>query len=192
MKRFAILVAAVLVLVTTGSLRAQIPDSTPTPPPDPHTYNDPAMSFTAPPNALLLGRRNVDPKTLASDAATPLAGWVINPGNQDDIRVITILAQSFTGPVDQWEGQFESQTHTNGDALIKDKQATTLTNGMPAYFLEVSTGDGMESRKQFMYLWSDGVRGIVLSEAGKIDLSEAEAKRYLKNASATRYPVGQP
>jgi hypothetical protein len=197
MKRIAALVflCFLCVLVTlpaTMRAVAQVP-APPTPTPDPHTYTDTAMKFTAPPQAYLAGRRYPSLDDLSDEQPTTVAVWVIDPG-KENARTISIAMVSFTGPPSQWEGQFESQLHSSQDGvLIRNKQAMTLTNGMPAYFVEVTTGSGFTTRKQFAVVWADGQRGIVLSEQGRIDdVTETEAKNFLKDASAVRYPIDQP
>jgi hypothetical protein len=192
MKRLAPLLALpLLVLATTTILRAQIPPP-PTPTPDPHTYSDPAMNYTAPDDAYLLGRRLVGVDQLGEDLST-VAAWVLHPG-KEDARMIQLQMEAYDGPPNQWEGQFESQTHGAQDGtLIKNKTPMTLLNGMPAYFVEVTYGSGFDSRKEYAVVWADGQRGIVLSETGRLgDATEDEAKRVLKDVTAVRYPINQP
>jgi hypothetical protein len=192
MKRLAPLLALpLLVLATTTILRAQIPPP-PTPTPDPHTYSDPAMNYTAPDDAYLLGRRLVSLDQLGEDLST-IAAWVLHPG-KEDARMIQLQMEAYDGPPNQWEGQFESQTHGSQDGtLIKNKTPMTLLNGMPAYFVEVTYGSGFDSRKEYAVVWADGQRGIVLSETGRLgDATEDEAKRVLKDVTAVRYPINQP
>lgn len=184
-------VALAVALLPNGALRAQIPPP-PTPSPDPHTYSDPGMNFTAPSSALLVGRRVIPPDQLGQDLQ-PVAIWVLHAG-KEDMRTITISMESFTGAPDQWEGQFESQMHNAGDGvLIRGKTAMSLLNGMPANFVEVTSGSGFTSKKQFAVVWADGQRGIALSVTCRLgDVSPEEAREALKNATAVRYPVDQP
>jgi hypothetical protein len=192
MKRLApLLTLLLLVLASTTILRAQVPPP-PTPTPDPHNYSDPAMNYTAPADAYLLGRRIVGVDQLGEDLST-VAAWVLHPG-KEDARMIQLQMEAYDGPPNQWEAQFESQTHGAQDGtLIKNKTAMTLLNGMPAYFVEVTYGSGFDSRKEYAVVWADGQRGIVLSETGRLgDATEDEAKRVLKDVTAVRYPVNQP
>jgi hypothetical protein len=193
MKRLAPLLALPLIfLATTTILRAQIPPP-PTPTPDPHNYSDPAMNFTAPADAYLLGRHIVSsPDQLGEDLST-VAAWVLHPG-KEDARMIQLQMEAYDGPPDQWEAQFESQTHGAQDGtLIKNKTHISLLNGMPAYFVEVTYGSGFDSRKEYAVVWADGQRGIVLSEVGRLgDATEDEAKTVLKDVTAVRYPTNQP
>jgi hypothetical protein len=188
---------AVILLVTTLVLfagtvavpRAQVAQPTPTP--DPHIYSDPAMNFTAPPEAVLLGRRQVDLQQLGNDME-PIARWVIRPGKENAV-VIDLSMESFEGAPNQWEGQFESQMHNVADGvLIKNKTPMSLLNGMPANFVEVMMGSGFESRKEFAVVWADGQRGIALSVGGRLgDVTAEQARELLKNVTAVRYPTNQ-
>ena len=188
LNRAAILLATILVLIlgTTAAPQAQL--AQPTPSPDPHIYSDPGMNFTAPSNSYLLGRREVDPKQLGEDLE-PIARWVIRPG-QEDAVIIDLSMESFLGPYEQWEGQFESQMHNAADGvLIKNKTPMSLLNGMPATFVEVTMGSGFDSRKEFAVVWADGTRGISLSVAGRLGaLSADDARALLRNVTATQYP----
>lgn len=196
MKPFAVaigaLAALVLALAPQAMVRAQIPPEA-TPSPDPHTYTDPAMNFIAPPDAVLVGRRYPKLSELGSDLST-VAVWVLRPG-KDDMRTISLSMESFDGPPDQWEGQYESQMHNAGGSglLIRGKTPMSLLNGMPANFVEVTSGSGFTTQKQYAIVWADGQRGIVLAESARLgDASPDEAKQVLHDATAVRYPVGQP
>jgi hypothetical protein len=174
----------------TFFLLAQVAEPTPTP--DPHVYSDPAMSYTAPADAYLLGRQPIPVDQLGQDLQT-VAAWVLHPGNENALT-IQIQMEAYSGAPDQWEGQFESQTHGNQEGtLIKNKTAVTLENGMPAYFVEVAYGSGFDARKEYAIVWADGQRGIVLSETSAIGAASAdEARQLLKQATAVQYPVDQP
>jgi hypothetical protein len=191
MKAFSILSGVLLAFAAAAPVAAQIPPP-PTPSPDPHTYSDPAMDYTAPPEAVLVGRQQASPDQLGEDLQT-VAIWVLRPG-QEDSRTIQLAMESYTGAPDQWEGQFESQTHGAQDGtLIRNKTPITLLNGMPAYFVEVAYGSGFDARKEYAIVWADGQRGIVLSETTRMgDASAQEARRVLKQVTAVRYPASQP
>ena len=167
-------------------------EAEPTPTPDPHTYVDPGMNFTAPSDALLIARGDGSPASLGQDLQ-PVAQWVLRPG-KEDARVIQLQMELYSGPPEQWEGQFESQTHNGQDGtLIRNKTPIALSNGMPAYFVEVAYGSGFDAKKEYAIVWADGVRGVVLSETERLgDGSPEEAKALVKLATATRYPLYQP
>jgi hypothetical protein len=196
MKKFIALfvVALAVTLLPPVTSRAQIPPP-PTPTPNPLNYTDPGMNFTAPDNAYLAGRGYPNVDSLGQDLQ-PVAMWVIDPG-KETARTITLSMESFEGAPNQWEAQFESQTHSgggNGDGvLIRNRTPMSLLNGMPATFVEITTGSGFTSKKRFAVVWADGKRGIVLAETARLgDASVDEAKRFLHNVSATRYPEPQP
>ncbi|HVN68931.1 MAG TPA: hypothetical protein VMU38_04685 [Candidatus Binatia bacterium] len=191
MTRSVLALAFSLAFFASGRALAQVPPP-PTPSPDPHTYTDAAMSFTAPPDAVLINRQELALNQLGEDL-TPVAAWVLHPG-KEDARTITIAMEAFDGPPEQWEGQFESQTHNSQDGtLIRNKTPMTLLNGMPATFVEVAYGSGFDARKEYAIVWADGQRGIVLSETTRMgDTSGDEARNVLKQVTAVRYPLYQP
>jgi hypothetical protein len=182
---------ALLAMWPAGASLAQTPAPEPTPA-DPHVYSDPAMNFRAPADAYLVGRRMIPLDKLTSDLE-PVAVWAMRPG-KEDMRTISIVMEAFDGPPDQWEGQFESQMHSTGDGvLIRKKMAMSLLNGMPANFVEITSGNGFTARKEFAVVWADGQRGVALSLVGRLgDIGADEALAALKNATATRYPFGRP
>lgn len=189
-KRFAVFLSALLALSGGLCARAQVVE--PTPSPDPHTYTDPAMSYTAPANAVLVARQEVPVGQLGQDLQT-VAAWVLYPG-KEDARQITLAMEAYEGPPDQWEAQFESQTHGSQDGiLIRNKTPITLLNGMPAYFVEVAYGSGFDAHKQYAVVWADGQRGVVLAETTRMgETSEEDARDVLKQVTAVRYPMYQP
>jgi hypothetical protein len=193
MKQTVFWLSALLLVLTSGTIGgAQIPPP-PTPTPDPHTYTDPGMDFTAPANAYLVGRAtNATPDALSEDLQT-VATWVLDPG-QEDARTISLAMEAYDGPPEQWEAQFESQTHSSQDGtLIRNKTPMTLLNGMPAYFVEIAYGSGFDAKKEYAVVWADGQRGVVLAEVSRLgDSSDEEARRVLKQVTAVRYPMNQP
>ncbi|HMF28323.1 MAG TPA: hypothetical protein VKE42_06090, partial [Candidatus Cybelea sp.] len=162
----------------------------PTPEADPHVYTDPAMTYTAPDNAVMVNHQYVPLAQLSQDLQ-PVAAWVVNPG-KEDARSITLSMEAYSGPPDQWEAQFESQTHSGGGGdgvLIRNKTPMSLLNGMPAYFVEVAYGGGFDARKEYAIVWADGERGIVLAYTTRMgETSADEAREVLKQVTAVRYP----
>ncbi|HEY1428716.1 MAG TPA: hypothetical protein VGF18_04035 [Candidatus Tumulicola sp.] len=192
--KFLIVIAVALfvALMPQTGLRAQVPPP-PTPSPNPLTYIDEAMNFTAPDNAYLAARRFPKVDQLGEELQ-PVAVWVVDPG-KDNMRTITLSMESFESAPNQWESQFESQTHNAGGngVLIRNKQPMSLLNGMPATFVEITSGSGFDSKKQYAIVWADGERGIVLAVTARLgDSSPDEAKKFLHNVTATRYPSNQP
>jgi len=186
-----LLIFALFLFAAAASATAQVEE--PTPAPDPHVFSDPGMTFTAPPEAVLVGRQDATaPQQLSQDLQT-VAAWVLYP-NKENARTIQLAMEDYSGAPSQWEGQFESQTHGSQDGtLIRNKTPMTLLNGMPATFIEIAFGSGFDARKEFAIVWADGQRGIVLSETTRLgDASADEAKRVLRQVTATAYPEYQP
>lgn len=179
-----------MIVAALGFLLAQA--VAPTPSPDPRTYSDAAMTYTAPADAYLVNRVEVPLRELSQDLQ-PVAMWVLRPG-QEDARTIQISMEAFDGPPNQWEAQFESQTHSSGDGvLIRNKTPMSLLNGMPATFVEIAYGSGFDAKKEYAIVWADGQRGVVLSETTRMgDTSSDQAIAVLKQATAVQYPLYQP
>lgn len=156
-------------------------------PANPHEYSDPGMHFVAPDNWLLAGSRRLMLKDL-SDNLQIVAGWVLK--SRDVPQSITLSLQLFDGTTEGYETRFESDLRSTIDgAIVKGTTRTTLANGMPAYFVDVSYGSGFDSRKEYAYIWSDGVRGVALAVTGRIgEIDATAAKKVLSNVSAVRYP----
>jgi hypothetical protein len=168
-------------------------EAQPTPAPDPHVFSDPAMTYTAPPEAVLVGRQEgTTPDKLSQDLQI-VAAWVLDPG-KENARTIQLAMESYGGAPSQWEGQFESQTHGSQDGiLIRNKTPMTLLNGMPATFVEIAFGSGFDAQKEYAIVWADGQRGIVLSETARLGYSSPdEARRVLKQVTAVAYPLYAP
>jgi len=150
------------------------------------TFNDPAMSFTAPDDFTPIPMQQHDPVNF--EQPTVVAAYVKNPGRQDMVS-ISLSMDSFQSGVDGWEMNAENNLRTQTDGVFIKKTQTTLPNGMPAYWLEVTVGSGFDQMKSYEYVWSDGVRGISLSIIGRYGaISESAAKKALANVSAVAYP----
>lgn len=179
-----------MTIAVLSFLLAQMVQAAPSP--DPHVYTDPGMTYTAPADAMLVAREQFSLSELSEDLET-VAQWVVDPGKEDS-HTIQIQMEAFDNAPDEWEGVFESQTHSSGDGvLIRNKTPMTLLNGMPAYFVEVASGSGFDAKKEFAVVWADGQRGIVLSVMSRLgDVGTDEAKAMLKQVTAVRYPLYQP
>ncbi|MGB8150850.1 MAG: hypothetical protein WCE97_06610, partial [Candidatus Cybelea sp.] len=154
MKRFGLFFVLLLTAASFTRVFAQVPPP-PTPSPDPHSYSDPGMDFTAPAGAVLVNRQEI-PLAQLSEDLQPVALWVLNPG-KEDARTITLSMEAYTAAPNEWEGQFESQTHgAQEGTLIRNKTPMTLLNGMPATFVEVAYGSGFDAKKEYAIVWADG------------------------------------
>lgn len=186
MNRFVLGVALCALVSGTAPALAQYapapnPQTTQT-----NTYNDPAMSFTAPAGFKYGGGQPYDPS-----AANPsvVATFVKNPG-KPDMHVIQIQIEPFDGGLSGYETLSENELRGQTDGVfVGNKHQVALSNGMPAMFEEISVGEGFSEMKRWEYLWVDGQRGIILSDTGRFgELDETQAKAELANASAVAYP----
>lgn len=183
-------VALVLLCVLLLPLIAHAQDASP--PPDPLSYDDPAMHYAAPPGAVLLGGQMLHPTLDAlSQDLMPIAQWVV--GRPPKIEVIALQMETFSGPLSGFVSQFENNLRGNDSAtLVKHSELTQLTNGMPVEFIEVTQGAGFETHKIFAYLWIDGQRGVVLGVECTLGVTDADsARQLLTSATAVRYPLGR-
>lgn len=153
---------------------------------DGNQYNDPAMSFTAPPDYHPVAVPSHDPANFEDPAV--VAAFVKNP-QKPDFSQIVLRMQSFEANAEGFEMNVENELRNEaGDVFIK-KTATALSNGMPAYWEEVTMGSGFQQQKFYQYVWADGVRGVTLTITGRNgSLDEPTAKRLLSNVSAVAYP----
>ncbi|MGC8484469.1 MAG: hypothetical protein ACP5O6_02380 [Candidatus Baltobacteraceae bacterium] len=164
------------------------------PPPatlDQRTYNDPAMHYVAPAGVVLIGMRHVPYQ--AASHMMPVAIWGIDVGKLQ-ARVISLAYERFShGSLHGFYTTYinELRGASKGGTFVRREHAI-LVNGMPAYWLKVSSGEGLSQMRSYAYVWYDGVRGVVLSEEARVgDLSERQAKHDLAGASAVAYPVGR-
>ena len=156
--------------------------------PAPNQFSDPAMNFTAPPGFLKAPFPPHSPTDF--EQPTVVAGFYQNPG-KPSMKTITIQMESFQGSLSGFEMVTENELRDQGDGVFfKKKQLTTLSNGMPAYWQDITVGSGFSEVKRYQYVWIDGVRGVVLAITGRYgEISEDDAKKALAAASAVAYPV---
>ncbi|HKU67204.1 MAG TPA: hypothetical protein VJP85_05465 [Candidatus Baltobacteraceae bacterium] len=182
----------VLALVLCGPAAAAVPAAAQqapqqayaAPTPAPNQFTDPAMSFIAPAGYYKANIPAHDPTDF--DQPTVVAAFA----NRGATRVISIQMETFTGSLSGFEMVTENEMRNATDGVFfKKKEQTTLSNGMPAYWQEITVGSGFQTAKRFQYAWIDGVRGVVLSITGRYgEITEDEAKKALANASAVAYP----
>src|SRR5579872_102076 len=187
MNRFAVaaLFAACASFVLPAS--AQVPQQAyGTPSPTAATYNDPAMSFTAPPGYVKANIPAHDPAKF--DGPTMVAAFM-KASKNGPRSSITIQIENFDGTLDDFESSSENDLRGQGDSVFIRKSQTTLSNGMPAFWRHVTVGTGFDQLERYEYIWVDGLRGIELSlTARNGDVTEAQAKLALANATGVAYP----
>ncbi len=186
MNRFALaLTTCALLVPTQASAQRVTPAATPSP--VPNQYNDPAMSFTAPPEFYQVPLAPHDPARF--DQPTVVAAWVANPGKREQLT-ITITMENHDGNLDGFEMVTENEIRNKVDSVFfKKHELTKLANGMPAYWHELSIGSGFDELKRFDYVWIDGVRGVMLAITGRYGLlDEPMAKKALAGAMGVAYP----
>lgn len=156
---------------------------------DPLSFDDPGMHFKAP-----AGFERVDLGAQPQDAdegdtSRPAAVFVSNRGRRDQ-RSIIIEVHPGTESLDAFEANHEQDLRKGSDsARVDKKEKTTLANGMPAYFLRVSSGDGLQAIWRYEYVVFDGTRDIDVAytaHQGEVDAQAA------KDALASLYVVVYP
>jgi hypothetical protein len=187
MNAYRSLIVMVLALAVPALAAAQ--DAAPTP--DPHEYDDPAMHYTAPAAAHLVGQMQHPTLQTLSQDPTPVATWVLGT-TQYNAKAITITMELYSGSLDGFDSSYENALRADDPAtLVKNKQHVLLQNGMPALFVEVTQGAGFQTRKIFAYLWIDSQRAVVLSVVSTLGgIDEDTAKALLAGATAVQYPTG--
>ena len=167
--------------------------------------------------ASLFGRANADTNPLSYDDAgmhyQAPDGWHRVPGPEDssspglddkkllaiftyapsktDARVISILADPFDAGLDAAESSHETDMRTDTDStLIQKKTKTTLTNGMPAWFIKATQGnDPFTSSQVYQYVVFDGSRRLIVTYSGhQYGFSEDDAKKALATLYVVVYP----
>lgn len=186
MNRFAFALAlCALVAPVLAAAQTPAPDAEATP--NPHTYTDPAMSFTAPDDFLRVPIAPHDPAHF--DQPAVVAAWVKNPGKREQ-QTITITMEGHDGNLDGYEMVSENEIRDNADSVFfKKHEQTKLSNGMPAYWQELSVGSGFQETKRFQLVWIDTVRGVTLAITGLYgQVDEPAAKKALAQAAGVLYP----
>jgi hypothetical protein len=156
---------------------------------DPLSYDDPAVHFRPPDG---WERLSMLPSATPSpgDPGPPAAVYIKNRGKQD-ARTIVLTIQNYDGGLDNLETSHENDLRTAADGVFIDKKIkTTLANGMPAWFLRVSSGSQLgDFLRRYEYLVYDGKRSIVASYIGRQgDFDEKEAKDALASLYVVLYP----
>ncbi len=156
---------------------------------DDRSYDDPGMHFAPPAGWQKLP---VPPQTTSGEAgdAPPAAVFAYDIGKADQ-RLIVVDIQPFSGRLDAYASSHESKLHQSGDGVfVKGKKQVTLSNGMPAYFMQADSGnEAGKFQTRFDYVVIDGQRGIVVSYLGRQgDFDEKTATSALSTLYVVAYP----
>lgn len=185
MNRFVLaVVLAGLTVTAVPAMAQQTTDAQTAPAAAANQFVDPAMTFTAPDGYVKANIPPHDPTDF--EQPTVVAAFASRTGG----RLITIQMESFTGSAQDFEMVTENELRNQVDGVFfKKHQLAPLSNGMPAFWQEITMGSGFQTAKRFQYVWADGVRGIVLSITGRYgDITEEDAKKALANVSAVAFP----
>ena len=174
-----------------------------TPAASPLTYDDPAMHYQAPDGWT---KRDVGNRPQGGDDPQVVAMWVKSFAH-GDARTITVTVQSFQGDLDAAQSQMETQLRnagsgggggggdddSGGGVFFDRKDKITLSNGMPARYLKVSTGSGAGAMARlYQYLVVDGKRMIVVTYAGRDGyFGDKDALDALSTLTVVLYPPGR-
>ena len=169
----------------------EIPAATPTP--DPLSYDDNSVHFRAPDGwtRVDLAKGNGD----AGAPAGPAAVFVYRPG-QIDQRTIVLDIQPFDGTLDGFERSKETDLRNGADGTFIDRHTKTeLTNGMPAYFLQVSQPNAEVGHqvRRYDYVVYDMQRSIDLAYVGRYgDFTPEDVRKAFASLTVVVYPRGRP
>lgn len=155
---------------------------------DPQTYTDPAMSFTAPSEFMPLPVPSAGPTGF--QGPTTVAAFVKHAKRPDSV-IITLRMQMTDEDLSDFAADAETLVRNQGsdNSVFVKKNLTTLSNGMPAYFMDVTVSQDAGELRIFQYVWVDGERGVTLSVVGRFGMIDsAGALKDLSTASAVAYP----
>lgn len=149
-------------------------------------YSDPAMSFTAPAGFKPMPVPSHDPANFEDPAV--MAAFVKDGGTRQGISIV-LRMQSFDGSPDAWATTADNDLRSSSNGAFINRTSTKLSNGMPAFWEDVTVGTGFDQIKTYQYLWADGVRGVTLSLVCRDGvITNEQAKQMLSNLSAVAYP----
>jgi hypothetical protein len=174
----------VLALVLCGLATAAVPAAAQDAPHS-NTYNDPAMSFTAPAGYTA----SIRPYNSGDIGQATIVARFVKDAGKPEMRVIQIQLEQYDGLLSGYTTLAENELRGQLNDVFVTKKQSALSNGMPAMWEEISVGSGFQEMKRWEYLWVDGFRGVVVSITGRYgELTEAQAKEDLASASGVRYP----
>jgi hypothetical protein len=165
-----------------GASASPSPASAPSGP----SFHDKSINFTAPD-----GWTKIDvPVPDNTDNPTVVAIFTKRQGKPDQ-RTIQIVVQDYDQGLDPWEVATETDLRNKVDSTFIDKKTkTTLSNGMPAWWIKVSQGASLgQFFRRYEYVVYDLQRGITVSFIGRQgDFDEKEAKDALAGLTVVVYP----
>jgi hypothetical protein len=186
-----VFIALVAFVASPAMLRAQAQAQVQAgPTPDPQVYDDPAMHFRAPSGFVGIGQRQIGVEKLGDDPSI-VAGWVYP--DKDHPRRLVLQQEYYEGDVTGFDAVLEGQMRDQfQSAVFKNKKNTSLRNGMPAIFVEMTSGEGFSVQKAYVLLWADGQRGVALILMTQLnDVSDDTAREILSDVTAVRYPANR-
>lgn len=196
MKKFLVVLtlAAAVAAFKPASAQSAAGYATRTPTPAPtvsFAFEDAALHFA--PSKAFLRMPAAGPKWQEATRLTPMAAWVRDYGKEQQQTIVLAMEVWDGTSLDGWEAQFENEIRQQIDGVfVSSKKQTKLGNGMPAYFLKLSYGEGFSSMRQFVYVYLDGRRGVALSMTGRLgELDDDKAKDAMKDLIAVAYPYGR-
>ena len=188
------LIAALFCAVALSSAAASA-QTTPSPSPTPNaeslrTYEDLGLTVQVTDACISAGQRPFQIEQLeSSQSLQPFAQWICN--RHAPIQVI-VAEEPFSGGTNSagFEVTFENELRGAIDgALIKKRGTVSLSNGYPAIFDEVTSGEGFNVTKVYAWVWADGLRGVAVEVVGRLgDLDEQKAKAVFKEMKAVVFP----
>ena len=133
---------------------------------DPLSYDDPGMHFRPPDGWERLQLSDSGPDQNGN--RPPVAVYFLKK-SKSDRRLITITVQPFTGSLDGFAHSRASDLRQQSDSTFVEKQQkTTLSNGMPAYWLKVNQGASLgQYVRRYEYLVIAFLFGLATAIIGK-------------------------
>jgi hypothetical protein len=182
-RRFSLAVLLAIVLVPGLATAAT----------DPLSYDDPGMHFRPPD-----GWTRVPADQLQGGSPgggpSPAVAYFLRKGSNDIRTILITIDGSFNGNVDELDRAHEGELRkTNEGTFIDKHEKTTLTNGMPAFWLRASEGTQVGAfTRRYEWLVADGTRSIIVSYTGKQGaFDEKEAREALASLYVVAYPRGR-
>ncbi len=152
------------------------------------SYDDPGMHFKAPDGWQRIDVPSGD--SANSQDKPPVAVFAFDPGHSDAQTIIITIRTADSDSLDAFERSHEGDLRQGSDSTNVDKRThVTLANGMPAYLVQTTSGDGLQSIRRYEYLVYDGARDIDVAFAGhQGEFTEKQALAALSTLYVVAYP----